>query len=59
MEAKQPELPCSACTFDNCQEIKCPCNCGGVLMSDGRNIHNNHTFLECNKCKCSYIAKDK
>lgn len=45
--------------FDPCPAVKCPCpgDCPGTLKSDGQNIDHTLTFLQCDKCVCSYVAE--
>lgn len=44
--------------YTNPSMIICPCQCGGVLKSDGRNKYDTLTFLVCNRCQCCYVAGD-
>ncbi len=45
--------------FEPCPVVYCPCSCGGLLEADGINKAGTHTFLHCNKCKCTYMIKNK
>lgn len=55
-------MPCDreSCVFENCLPIKCPCpgGCEGTLKSDGRNVQDDLTFLQCDTCGCAYVAED-
>lgn len=53
-------MPCSSDNgFTDCPSVPCPCQgCEGTLLSDGRNVANNLTFLECDTCHCTYTARD-
>lgn len=44
--------------FEPPPAVACPCRCGGTLRSYGRNKNDNLTFLECDKCSCTYHAAD-
>lgn len=39
--------------------LSCPCQCGGILFNIGKNRANTHTALECDKCRCAYVAHDR
>lgn len=49
-----------ATPFDQGLPVRCPCvgDCTGVLRSDGRNVDNTLTFVECDVCHCTYVAED-
>lgn len=55
-------MPCSreSCVFEDRVFVRCPCPgpCEGTLMSDGRSVQDNLTFLQCDKCGCAYVAED-
>jgi len=46
--------------LEACIWIPCPCKggCTGYLKTDGRNVQNTLTFLECTVCHCTYVAGD-
>lgn len=54
------EVPsCADPMLTDCLPVPCPClSCEGRLLSDGRNVLDDMTFLECNSCCCSYAAED-
>jgi len=52
-------MPCSSHEYDNPRAVACPCDgCDGTLMSDGRNVADTRTFLQCSSCGCAYVADD-
>lgn len=54
------EQCCDSNPFDPPATPICACTgCFGVLRSNGRNIKNTLTFLNCDVCKCTYAAQDK
>lgn len=48
-----------AVIFINPSSVRCPCQCGGFLESDGRNKQDTLSFLICSRCRCCYVARDK
>lgn len=55
-------MPClkNANPFEPATFVRCPCEggCAGTLKSDGRNVLNTNTLLECDVCSCGYVAED-
>lgn len=55
-------MPCTReDVIANCETVPCPCPgpCDGTLRSDGRNVQDDLTFLQCDRCGCTYVAEDK
>lgn len=53
-------MPCKFDSWDVCRPVPCPCEggCKGVLKSEGRNIADTLTFLQCDTCGCTHVAYD-
>lgn len=45
--------------FDPPAKIRCQCpgDCPGILVLEGPNVRNTHSFLVCDVCGCGYEAR--
>ncbi len=51
-------MSCGPCEGE-LKKTRCSCDgCSGHLLSDGRDVDDGLTFLECSECCCLYAAPD-